>query len=174
MLAQVSRSCSFFIPQAPADFRPAGHVTGAVLCDPPAIRRQKYTGKKALGVKYEKQVQAYLLDLYGDRYLESPWFRFWVEGRPRWCQPDGLLFDFSAGRITIIEVKYQHTLKAWYQIKKLYLPVLQTLFPSHLWRFNYCEIVRWYDPNTVFPEPVLLTHDIAQVSQSFQVHIWKP
>lgn len=78
------------------------------------------------------------------------------------------------GRILLVEVKYQHTVDAWWQTKHLYAPVLERIFPRELWRVEVCEIVRWYDPATAFPEPVALCARPEERSQRFKVHIWKP
>lgn len=157
----------------PQGFKPAGRVLEAHFCTQPQLRKQQYTGRRLLGVKYEKGVQAYLEQAYPTRYVASPWLRFFVAGgsRWRWCQPDGLLIDTRTGWITIVEVKYNHTPDAWAQLKLLYLPVLQVIFPAHLWKFDCCEIVKWFDPAVAFPEPVMLAHDIAMRYPSFKVHI---
>jgi hypothetical protein len=68
-------------------------------------------------------------------------------------------------------VKYNHTSDAWAQLKLLYLPVLQAIFPAKLWQFDCCEVVKWYDPAVVYPEPVVLAHDITMRHQAFKVHI---
>ena len=164
-------------PPAPEAFRPAGRVLAAAFSSPPALRKRRYTGRRLEGVRYEKKVQEHLLAFYGERYLPSPWLRFFPAGdgaRWRWCQPDGLLFDFERGRITIVEVKYQHTSDAWWQVKQLYLPVLQAMFPEKLWSFDFCEVVKWYDPAAPFPEKVVLALEVCMRHPSFKVHIYRP
>lgn len=125
-------------------------------------------------MRYEKKVQEFLGQLYGDRYLANPWLKFFSDGRWRWCQPDGLLLDPRKGRITIVEVKYQHTPDAWWQVRQLYQPVLEAMFPAKLWAFDACEVVRWYEPWTVFPERVVLAQEVDMQHLAFKVHIWKP
>lgn len=107
--------------------------------------------------------------------MPSPWFVFAQEGysRPRWCQPDGLLLDLYAGRIVIVEIKYQHTPDAWWQVRQLYQPVVRSAFGPD-WDIRACEVVKWYDPAIGFPEPVALAKDPALVRDTFGVHIWKP
>ena len=156
----------------PEGFRPAGKVLAAEFAHPPFLRRRRYTGRRAEGVRYERKVQAYLLESYQERYIDSPWLRFYAEGKWRWCQPDGILLDVRAGTITIIEVKYQHTSDAWWQTKQLYFPVLRALFPESIWDFHFCEVVKWYDPSTVFPERVVLAQEVTLRHTAFKVHIW--
>ena len=162
---------------APEAFRPAGRVLSASFATPPALRKKRYTGRRLEGVRYEKKVQDHLSAFYGDRYIPSPWLRFFPAGeqaRWRWCQPDGILLDLLRGRITIIEVKYQHTSDAWWQVKHLYLPVLQVLFPEKWWTFDFCEVVKWYDPAVLFPEKIVLAQEVSIPHPAFKVHIWRP
>jgi hypothetical protein len=159
---------------APAGFKPAGLVLAADFCTPPALRKRRYTGRRLEGVRYEKKVQAYLQDFYGDHYVASPWLRFFTGGIWRWCQPDGILFDVCRGRITIVEVKYQHTSDAWWQVRHLYGPVLSFMFPESLWEYSACEVVKWYDPAISFPEKVVLASEVSMVHPAFKVHIWRP
>lgn len=158
----------------PAEFKPAGRVLAAGFSHPPFLRRRRYTGRRAEGVRYEKKVQAYLLSTYAEKYVDSPWLRFYSGGKWRWCQPDAVMFDVPRGVITIIEIKYQHTADAWWQVKQLYYPVLRVLFPERLWSFEFCEVVKWYDPSVPFPERVVLAQDVSMPHPAFKVHIWHP
>lgn len=159
----------------PAGFRPAGRVLAASLAVPPALRKRRYTGRRAEGVRYEKKVHAFMEDLYGEKYIPSPWLKFFSAGQAwRWCQPDALLLDPFRGKLVIVEVKYQHTPDAWWQVRRLYQPVLEAIFPPRLWKYEFCEVVKWYDPDTSFPEPVVLANDVAMPHEHFKVHIWHP
>lgn len=164
----------------PEAFRPAGLVLSASFARPPHLRKKRYTGRRLEGIRYERKVQDYLSTFYGDRYLASPWLRFYPRAqgdepaRWRWCQPDGLLIDLAKGRITIVEVKYQHTSDAWWQVKHLYLPVLKKMFPESWWEFDFCEVVKWYDPSTLFPEKTVLAQEVSMKHPNFKVHIWRP
>lgn len=158
----------------PDGFRPALAPLRAEFSAPPALRRHRYTGRRAEGVRYEAAVQAYLTDQYGPNYLAGPWIKFMDQGRLRWCQPDGLLFDCPRGSITIVEVKYQHTPDAWWQVRHLYGVVLASMFPADCWSFSACEVVKWYDPAISFPERVVLARTVDMATPFFKVHIWKP
>src|SRR5687768_9796590 len=147
----------------PERFKPAGTILTAAISDtmPPFIRRRKYTGRRAEGVRYEKKVQSHLLYEYPETYVPSPWIRFREEesSKPRWCQPDGIIVDPHRGIVTCCEIKYSHTSDAWFQTRKLYIPVLEHIFASTLWSIQVCEIVKWYDPAVFFPEPVELAFE---------------
>jgi hypothetical protein len=158
----------------PAGFHPAQSIQHAEFTSPPALRRHRYTGRRLQGIKYERKVHEYLERLYGGLYVPSPWLRFFSEGKWRWCQPDALLFMPSEGRIIIVECKYQHTSDAWWQVRHLYGPVLQHIFPPALWSFEVCEVVKWFDPAVCIPERVVLANEVDMPHSAFKVHIWKP
>lgn len=159
----------------PKDFKPAGNVREAHFCEkPPFIHYQRRSGRRAQGVRYERKVHEHFCKLFGEAYVASPWIKFKsdVDERWRWCQPDALYFDLAAGRIVILEVKYQHTSDAWWQLRQLYAPVLRSMFPYDLWRIQCCEVVKWFDPATAFPERVEMVPTPLDV-KDFGVHIWK-
>jgi len=155
-----------------------------LLCPPASarlsLRAPVFSGKvkrsaaQSRGIRYEKKVQKYLLEQFEDFYLPSPWLHFREEGQEdfRWAQPDGLLIDGIKGIINIVEIKYSHTADAWWQVRRLYLPVLQKLFPPTLWRYEALEVVKWYDSDTIFPEKVQLVDNPMRSSSHFKVHIF--
>lgn len=162
------------LPPPPSRFTPAQNILRAEFTTPPALRQKRYTGRRAQGVRYEKLVQEHLIWRYGDLYLPSPWLKFFSAGKWRWCQPDGILFVPQRGTLVIVEVKYQHTPDAWWQVRHLYQPVLQRMLPPTHWKYEVCEIVKWYDAAVVFPEKVVLAQEVDMPHQDFKVHIWKP
>jgi hypothetical protein len=124
-------------------------------------------------LKYERKALARLYERYPGRLVWSPWIRFRnPAGSWRWCQPDGLLIDVEAGQVVVLEVKHHHTSDAWWQLEKLYRPVVQRMLPEQLWRLAVVEVVRWYDPAVLFPCPLVLVEDPAQSPRGkFGVHI---
>ncbi len=160
------------------NFVPAGDVQTAELIffTPPFINvHKKRRGKRAEGLRYERAVQERFDADYGEFFLPSPWLRFTAthtEEKLRYCQPDGLFFDFAAGILTIVEVKLKHVAAAWWQTRHLYEPVVRKLFPPNLWQINVCEVVRRIDPHTIFPERFNYAQDIADVPRgAFGVHV---
>jgi hypothetical protein len=160
----------------PKRFKPARDVVWAKVYNgtPSFVEERKRRGKRALGIRYEKKVHGCMSLIYGEKYFSNPWIRFAEsDGTLRWCQPDGIIIDITRGKIVIVEVKYQHTSDAWWQLRELYLPVLRTLFGKN-WDYQVCEVVKWYDPATAFPEPVYLMKEVGLVhSDRFGVHIWR-
>jgi hypothetical protein len=161
----------------PRGFKPARELLWAAICDKPPhfTRDSRKSGRKLNGILYEKKAHKHFTSIYGEFYLPSPWFMFRERGSPqvRYAQPDALLFDFDLGRITIVEMKYQHVELAWWQMHQLYQPLVQHIFGKH-WEVHHCEVVRWYDPKIPFPGAVKLcrTLDEAPAHQT-GVHIWR-
>lgn len=62
--------------------------------------------------------------------------------------------------------------KAWWWLRKIYEPLIRFLFPLG-WGIACLEVVRFYDPEIGFPEPLRLVRepDLLRAGQ-FGVHIW--
>jgi hypothetical protein len=83
--------------------------------------------------------------------VDGPWFAFTdSSSRRHYCQPDFLLFDEANSFGVVVEVKTRWTDAAWWQLEKLYVPVLQRVFP-HLSLLRLC-ICRSFDPSIPLPE----------------------
>ena len=156
---------------AAVDVRSAKFLSG----QPPFIRRRKSTGRFAVGIRYEREVLDHLsLLALGVPSVElrlGPWLEFVDKRGRRWCQPDAVLSDRKTGIHIIYEVKYQFTSDAWWQLKWLYLPVLEKLLQGPI---GLIQICRWYDPASLFPEKYDLTKDPFKIPHADRVavHIW--
>lgn len=158
----------------PRGFRQVTSPCGVRFCLPPsyAENKPKGNGRRADGVRYEKRVHKHLKKLYGDMYLPNPWIHFY-DPSLRICQPDGILFDVEKGDIVLVEIKLRHCQEAYWQLRKLYLPLLRQMFPPSLWRIRCCEIVRWYDAEVQWPERHILRENIKDTPQdTIGVHIY--
>ena len=125
---------------------------------------------------YETKAQQRLLDLYGECYIPSPWFKYFdlAEEKVKWCQPDGLLIDIHKGTITIVEIKLKHTPNAWWQLQFKYLPVVKKVF-GDTFTYPFVEFVQWYEKGHSYPVPFELRGDLEDAkSGGFQVTIWNP
>jgi len=140
---------------------PAGIVREASFCSPPSFigKPTKSTGAIRTGQLYEAKAQEYITRKCeaaspAVEIIRSPWIAFASEGdKPgeiRYCQPDCLLVDREARKITAIEIKLQHCYEAYLQLRKLYEPVLRFMFPE--FAFAAVELVQWHEPHVVFPE----------------------
>lgn len=132
-------------------------------------------GKKRAGLLYEKAVLEALEERFGPLFSPKPWLAFRRPiGEWHWCQPDGLLFDPQAGLLTIVEVKYTHTPRAYFQLWEMYKPVLERLFPVTLWRYRLIEICKKY---TVIPFPGpfrIMTELNDEIGNETGVYVWTP
>jgi len=160
----------------PSRFRPAGEILRSEIAQyaPPFIKQVRRRGRRAEGIRYESKGQAHFLATYPDTYVASPWFRFWPPGAKRWvwCQPDGLLIDIRRGVITVVEFKLKHTSDAWWQVRHLYQPVVRACVGVG-WEFSAVEVVRWFDPDVAFPEPIRKAPEPGSLDTDvFGVHIW--
>lgn len=102
---------------------------------------------KIAGIKYEQQFLNHLRAEYERAYVR-PHLHFRDNGIYRTAIPDAVLFS-SGPRITIFEVKSQHMPEAWWQLEKLYKPLLMVAFPG---RHTRCvEVVKRFDPQMPWP-----------------------
>lgn len=137
-------------------------------------KKKKPTGARAAGLRYEKRVQAELLERFPKHYVPSPWLHYFDKYGQRWCQPDGLLVDVDQGLLTVVEMKHHHTGEAWWKLHKMYLPLVRMVF-GPAWKFSCLEIVRWYDPEEIFPNAKLCEFPhLCPPLPHTGVHILKP
>ncbi len=162
----------------PTRHRGAEDVTWARLSYPPgfvASRRRTRSRTFLAGLAFEKQVRLSLAAAFPTQLIPSPWFTFRTADAPtrlRWCQPDALLLDIRRSRITIVEVKLRHTADAWWQLRRLYEPVVRAAFGA-AWGCSACEVVKYFDPATAFPEAFEFVDDLGTIHPAqFAVHIW--
>lgn len=132
-----------------------------------------HTEAQKIGLRYERKVHDELARRYEASYGPSQWISFKV-GRGfdvRWAQPDGLLLNYEAGLITIIEVKIRHTERAWWQLRELYEPLVAFLFPS--WRVALCEVCRSFDPSVAWPEPFRFCEPASARAGELAIFPWE-
>lgn len=133
-------------------------------------------GAKWLGIKYERRAQEHLEEKYGEKYIPSPWIKYFDSGdeRLKWCQPDGLYIDVRRGLVVIVEIKLRHTPLAWWQLEMKYKPLIEKLFGPEF-KVALVEFVKWYDGTSPYPVPVSLRPSLADGRPGdFQVTIWRP
>lgn len=138
---------------APPNFRAVENLRRAwpVRCGPfPEVSpSRRMTKAQRAGIRYEKKVLKRLKESFGNELLVSPWFKFEDRHGTRYCQPDGVLYRET--RPTVIEVKLSFTPHAWWQLRKLYEPVVRR---AYLLQDIYLVVIcKFYDPVIHFPEP---------------------
>ena len=136
-------------------FRPAGRVLCAeYMTGPPKFPTPGTTSKaQRLGKRYETKVIRKIKKLDIEGFVFGPWISFMSgSGSLRSCQPDMLWFNSRTKKGIIFEIKYTHTIDAYYQLVELYFPVVAKLHPEY--EFSLVELTRSYDPAIQFPVPV--------------------
>ena len=140
--------------------------------------RLKGTRAQRTGKRYERKALAYLGKTLGKAFEASPWFRFEDSTRSiRWCQPDGLLRTKEAA--FIFEVKYSFSSAAWWQLRKLYEPVVSKAFGLPVQCIVVCKS---FDSAVPFPEDYRLmphTHSPCSLLEvpewdRTRVFVWRP
>lgn len=138
----------------PLHFKPIlGTPYGIRVRSTPYERQKGDTPARENGLRYEAKIQT-LLESTFHPYWPSPKVSFYDKSGLRFIVPDGLIL--RADRTVIFEIKFAHCPEAWWQLRKLYSPILELAYSKPV---QVVEIVRSYDPATPFPEtPELLTH----------------
>lgn len=172
-------------------FVPAGVISFAQLLDgePRFItigkqqeNRPAFTKQQREGLRYERRTLEYLEGLCYARkerdfiLRKSPWIMFKNVGagdrEVRFCQPDAILTNEREKVIILAEIKLQHTIMAWRQIRLLYEPLLKFIFPDY--NIRVVEVCKWFDPHSAFPEQYTYLEDIFNASEKgFGIHIYK-
>jgi hypothetical protein len=110
--------------------------------------RLKGTGAQRAGIRYERKARAFLAKEFGKDFTPSQWFQYETDSGVNWCQPDGLLQINNL--LVIIEVKVNFSSDAWWQLRKLYEPVVKAaLNPT---RLALAVVCKSFDPAVPFPE----------------------
>ncbi len=123
---------------------------------PHAGRRTRSSPAQKAGVAYQRRVGEFLSGGNSHwRTVASPWFAYcdMHGGKRRYCQPDFLLVDDGNSTCVIVEAKLTWTPEAWWQLERLYRPVIAK---ACRWETLLCLCIsRGYDP--AFPAPTAPT-----------------
>lgn len=138
------------------------------------------TAARRAGLRYERKALEHLKGLWSNASFQaSPILSFADAIGKRNCIPDAILLDVDFKSITIFEIKSRHTNDSWWQLRKLYQPVVEIWMPDI--SVQVVEVCGSYDPTTRFNEPVELLADLNALksfiftkSQSFGVYRWTP
>lgn len=152
----------------PPGFRAAEQVVFAVFCPNPFGGSSRPTGGFAqrAGIRYERQVHEMLTDAGGVAIRHNPWIEFGeLSGSRRRCSPDALWAPKDEPLALVIEVKSQHMPEAWWQLRRLYQPVVERLWPAR--QLEVLEICKSFDPAMPFPEKVV---QVSNVHEALGLH----
>lgn len=122
------------------------------------------------GIRYEGGVQNFL-HKKSRTYWSHPSIRYVDDRGSHLAIPDGIFFIPKA--IIVVEIKIRHMPEAWWQLKRLYEPVLRMRYP----RVHCLEVVREYDCSMPFPCVVELIEDLDSClnnpGNGFMVFQWR-
>lgn len=134
------------------------------------------TRSQKMGLSYERKVQRMLEKLF-PHTLSNLVFEFSNQNQFGLAIPDVVVYDFESRSICVVEVKLSHTPDAWYQLTKLYGPVVAKAFPG--WKIRLLEITKSFDPSVGLPGPGVWVEDLKEWlkdsggTNSFGVYMWR-
>jgi hypothetical protein len=118
------------------------------------------TGARKVGLHYESKVHDILEAIYDVDYRRSPSMLYEDRTGLHRAIPDGILKVSSD--LVVIEIKLRHTERAWWQLSRLYVPLLRTMVVPGT-RIFAVEICRSYDPSEYFPGPHALVTSLHKL-----------
>jgi len=119
-------------------------------------------GAKRRGLLYQQHVVERLEDWCKDEWvpIAGPWFEFVDFSGHRYAQADWLGFNYAKGLICLAEVKLTRVPDAWWQLNRLYAPLVKKLFPDfELARLEISTNLL----NVMVPEDVKVIHKLDDV-----------
>ena len=159
----------------PKGWRSAEGVTKVVVSDrkPGFVKPFNMNGKQKASKHYEKVAQFYLKQCFGDNFYPSVWLKYVERRGQRWCECDGVMANKETKEVIIFEMKLKHTARAWWQLHKKYLPVLQFAFKD--WHFRVVEMTNVHDPEIVYPDGVKIVYNLKDLAElpKTNIFIWR-
>lgn len=125
-----------------------------------------HTVAQLSGLRYESKAARmleatfkYVVPQLAFRYTSNQlaWFKCWT---------DLCLFSDDMSTVTVVEVKWHHTIDAWIQLRELYVPVVRTAFPRL--RIQSMEVCQFYDPGVRIPGRMKLAGRVSEVEKFVQ------
>ena len=148
----------------PKKFKPVRGLQGVRLIAEPTFAKTKgnVKGSKRRGLLYQKKVVEFLEDVVPQNWvpIPGPWFEFVDATGHRYAQADWIAIDPTTGFLCLTEIKLTRVPSAWWQLNRLYLPLLQRLFPEY--KIGMLEIASNI-VNFPLPEPVSLAAKVEDV-----------
>ena len=151
----------------PDRFLPKEIVSAWESGNPHYPKRDSSTPAQKAGLAYQKWVVKFVEsgDCSSFKVRPGIWYCYHDGECRRYCQPDILLQDDSSKTLVIVEVKLRWTADAWWQVQRLYTPVLRRVFGPD-WTLIPLVIAKSYDPAVRIVESVKLCDDVFDVSPS--------
>lgn len=129
-----------------------------------------HSGSQKAGLRYERSACRYLKATFPNVLIGRA-IHFVDELGPRTCIPDAVIH--CPQFVIVVEIKLQHMPEAWWQLRRLYEPVLKVIYPGS--PIACVEMVRSFDASMPFPEKVDFFDDLHDVNpDKFGVFRWTP
>lgn len=162
----------------PRGFTPVSAPSRVEMTSNPYIRRNsRSSSAQKAGLAYEKKAKEWLKLRDPEGLILGQWFKFF-DGKVRYCQPDALIF--SKEGLTIVEMKIRFSDLAWWQLTRLYLPVMRKYFGTAVANIRLICMTKSYDPAVVVPTRPVLIDDFntgwVEPGYLHEVHVflWRP
>ena len=111
-----------------------GLISAAPCLRPSCIPKSRPRGKKAAGLKYERDLAKGLPD-----GTHGQWFAFVDQKGSGYCQTD-IIVDTGLG-LAILESKYTWTMVGHQQIARLYKPVAEMIYRKRVFGIVVCKVL---------------------------------
>lgn len=170
------------LPRPPSYLRlPVGspsRATKVLTRSLPDRKSGRRTKAQQGGLDYERKAGQQLISVLPGTVL-GQWWEYLDSSGVRRCQTDAY-FLHPSSLVTVFEIKRNHTVDAWWQLIRLYRPVLES-WPEAK-GVNVVEMCHTFDPDVKPPEPtqmVFLTDDLLSTwftakQSAYGVYRWRP
>lgn len=128
------------------------------------------TSAQRAGHAFETKVHDVLLAIYDVDYRPHPAILYSDRSGLHRAIPDGIL---RIGRtLVVIECKLTHTERAWWQLQKVYIPLLSRLTQDDV-VVRGVEICRNFDPDLKWPAPFDVIDSLHRTSERLGILQWR-
>lgn len=181
-----------FQPQRPISMAPRAFppLNFQEARDPHDVRLINYThqpsrvsASRRAGIRYESRWHTFAGKTWKTEYKSFPdkLFAFSDVSGQRCCRPDGILISAKSDFFVIFEVKVGHISDSYWQLRRLYEPVLSQWSYCRGRRSVVVEVCRRFDPATFYPGRVKVLNifdadeyfNVPQDPEEVGVLIWK-
>lgn len=148
----------------PKGFKGVRGLSSVRVIDEPQFAKThgNVRGSKRKGLLYQERIVDHLDQVKGEEWEAIPglWFEFYESRGKRFAQADWVGFNPKEGLVCIAEVKLSRVPLAWWQLNRLYKPLVQKLFPE--WNIALLEITATVY-NVAIPEPTPVIRELGKV-----------